>query len=106
MRTWTAAVREFDASVPTYRCAHCSVDCLVGQAAALGEKKGYSIYIVTGGSCIPKIIKAGGFEGVVGVACGMELVPALKIMQKFNLPGQVVPLIKNGCANTAFNLHS
>ncbi len=96
---------EFDASVPSYRCAHCSGDCLVGQAAALGEKKGYSVFIVPGGSCIPKIIKAGGFEGVVGVACGMELAPALKIMQKFDLPGQAVPLIKNGCANTAFNLH-
>jgi len=96
---------EFDAGVPTYRCAHCSGDCLVGQAATLGEERGYSVYIVPGGSCIPKIIKAGGFEGIVGVACGMELMPALKLIQKYDLPGQAVPLIKNGCANTAFNMH-
>jgi len=94
----------FDPTVPTYQCAHCTGDCLVGQASALGEKRGYSVYVVPGGSCIPKIIKAGGFEGVVGVACGMELMPALKMVQKYNLPGQAVPLIKNGCANTAFNM--
>ena len=95
----------FDSSVPTYRCAHCSEDCQVGQAAKLGEERGYSVFIVPGGSCIPGIIKRGSFEGIVGVACGMEMRPALQMIQKFDLPGQAVPLIKNGCANTAFSIH-
>jgi hypothetical protein len=96
---------EFDSGVPMYRCAHCTEECLVNQATKLGEERGYAVYVVPGGSCIPKIIKAGGFEGIVGVACGMELMPALKVIQKYGLPGQAVPLIKNGCANTAFNMN-
>lgn len=95
----------FDASVPTYRCAHCSEDCLVGLAATLGEDRGYSVFVVPGGSCIPSIIKRSSFEGIVGVACGQELMPALQMMQKHGLPGQAVPLIKNGCANTVFSIH-
>jgi len=95
----------FDSGVPTYRCAHCSKDCQVGQAAKLGEERGYSVFIVPGGSCIPSIIKRGDFKAIVGVACGMEMKPALQMIKKFDLPGQAVPLLKNGCANTAFSIH-
>ncbi|MCX6648420.1 MAG: DUF116 domain-containing protein [Candidatus Bathyarchaeota archaeon] len=95
----------FDTGVPTYRCAHCSGDCLVGLASALGDERGYSVFVVPGGSCIPGIMKRGGFEGIVGVACGQELMPALQMVQKYDIPGQAVPLIKNGCANTVFSLH-
>ena len=94
----------FDPSVPTYRCMHCSGDCLVGEACTLGEARGYSVFVVPGGSCIPGIIQRGNFEGIVGVACGQELGPALQMTQKYNLPAQAVPLIKNGCANTAFSV--
>jgi hypothetical protein len=95
---------QFDASVPTYRCVHCTAECLVGQGVSLGEMKGYSVFVVPGGSCIPGIIKKGGFEGIVGVACGQELAPAFQMMQKYSLPAQAVPLIKNGCAGTVFSL--
>jgi hypothetical protein len=94
----------FDASIPTYRCVHCTADCLVGQAVTLGEGKGYSVFVVPGGSCIPGIIKRGSFEGIIGVACGQELMPAYQMTQKFKLPSQAVPLLKNGCANTVFSL--
>jgi len=29
----------FDASIPSYHCAHCSPDCLVNKADLLGKKK-------------------------------------------------------------------
>ncbi len=93
----------FDAAVPTYRCAHCSGDCLVGMATTLGEERGYAVFVVPGGSCIPGIIKRSGFEGFVGVACGQELIPAYEMTRRVGLPAQAVPLIKNGCANTVFN---
>jgi hypothetical protein len=95
----------FDSGVPTYQCVHCSEDCQVGQAAKLGEERRYSVFIVPGGSCIPGIIKRGDFKAIVGVACGMEMKPALQMIQKFDLPGQAVPLLKNGCANTSFSIH-
>lgn len=93
----------FDATVPTYRCGHCSDDCLVGMASRLGEERGYSVFVVPGGSCIPGIIRKGGFKGIVGVACGQELMLALEMTRKTGIPAQAVPLIKNGCANTVFS---
>jgi uncharacterized protein len=94
----------FDASIPTYRCVHCTGECIVGQGVTMGEAKGYSVFVVPGGSCIPGIIKRGGFEGIIGVACGQELMPAFQMTQKYELPAQAVPLLKNGCANTVFSL--
>ena len=95
---------KFDPNVPSYFCQHCSEDCLIHQATLLGEKKGYDVYILPGGSCVTKILEKGGYEAVVGVACGEEIKLADKILEKFNLPGQAVPLIKNGCAYTKFNI--
>ena len=95
---------KFDPNVPSYFCQHCSEDCLIHQATLLGEKRGYDVYILPGGSCVTKILEKGGYEAVVGVACGEEIKLADKILEKLNLPGQAVPLIKNGCAYTKFNI--
>jgi hypothetical protein len=96
----------FDGHVPSYRCAHCSPDCLVNQATMAGEKRGYDVYVVPGGSCIHQILQKGRYEALVGVACGEEIKLAEGLLDKTGLPGQNVPLIKNGCANTTFNLQT
>jgi hypothetical protein len=59
-----------------------------------------------GGSCIPRILNAKQYEGVVGVACGEEARIYGDLLKDKNIAGQTVPLIKNGCANTAFNIES
>ena len=96
----------FDPNIPSYICAHCSPDCLVNRAVSFAEKKGYDVYILPGGSCVPKILKAKHYEGVVGVSCGEEIKLGGKIMKSMDIPGQAVPLVKNGCANTSFNLET
>jgi len=94
----------FDASIPSYTCAHCSPDCLVNKADRLAKKKGYDVYVVPGGSCISKILNANQYEGVVGVACGEEIKMGIETLENMDVAGQAIPLIKNGCANTAFNM--
>ena len=94
----------FNADIPSYTCAHCSGDCIVNQSSQLAEAKGYDVYIVPGGSCIPKILKNTKYDGVVGVACGEEIKLFGPFLNSIGLPGQAIPLIKNGCANTIFNL--
>ncbi|MFH7882410.1 MAG: DUF116 domain-containing protein [Candidatus Aenigmatarchaeota archaeon] len=89
----------FNPSLPSYFCNSCSSDCLIYKASKVGKEKGYDIYILPGSSCIPKIIES--YEGIVGVACGEELKLAKKFLE---IPAQGLPLIKNGCANTKFNL--
>lgn len=96
----------FDPNIPSYVCAHCSPDCLINRAVSFAEKKGYDVYILPGGSCIPKILKAKHYEGVVGVSCGEETKLGREILKNMNVAGQAVPLIKNGCANTSFNLET
>jgi hypothetical protein len=96
----------FDPSVPSYTCAHCSQDCLVNKADCLAKKKGYDVYVLPGGSCVSKILKASKYEGVVGVACGEEIKISKAILDSSDVTAQAIPLIKNGCANTAFNLET
>ena len=96
----------FDASIPSYTCAHCSKDCLVNEANYLAKKKGYDVYVLPGASCIPKILETHRYEGVIGVACGEEIKLATDVLGHTGVAGQAIPLIKNGCANTAFNMET
>jgi len=96
----------FDPNIPSYVCGHCSEDCLINRAVAFAERKGYDIYVLPGGSCVPKILKSKHYEGAVGVACGEELRMSGEILQGMGVAGQAIPLIKNGCANTFFNIET
>jgi hypothetical protein len=96
----------FDASIPSYSCAHCSEDCLVNQSDRLARKKGYDVYVLPGGSCIPNILKNNRYEGVVGVGCGEEIKIIGPLLNNMDIAGQAIPLIKNGCANTIFNIET
>lgn len=97
---------KFDPDIPSYVCAHCSSDCLINKASSLGGKKGYDVYILPGGSCISKILKLKRYEGVIGVACGEELKLAGDALSRTDVSGQALPLLKNGCVNTFFNIET
>jgi hypothetical protein len=96
----------FNQSSSSFECAHCSGDCLVERAVVFAEKKDYDVYILPGGSCISKILKAKKYEGIVGVACGDEIKAGVKLLKFMRVSSQTVPLIKNGCANTSFNVET
>ena len=96
----------FDPKIPSYVCAHCSSDCQVGKAELLAKKKGYDVYILPGGSCIARILNVNHYEGIIGVACGEETRAGGETLRAMNISGQSVPLLKNGCANTAFNIEN
>jgi hypothetical protein len=72
----------------------------------LARKKGYDIYLLPGGSCIPKILKTSRYEGIVVVACGEEMKIMGPLLNSMDVAGQAIPLIKNGCANTIFNMET
>jgi hypothetical protein len=96
----------FDPSISSYACAHCSPDCLVNKATCLAKKRGYDVYILPGSSCVSKILKTARYEGIVGVACGEEIKISGEIIGGTDVAGQAIPLIKNGCANTIFNMET
>jgi hypothetical protein len=94
----------FDVNVPSYYCRSCSPDCLVNQATVLGKKNGYDVYILPGGSCIPKILKENPYEGIAAVACPYEITLGYEYLKKRGISGQALTLTKNGCAQTEFSL--
>ncbi|MEM2355097.1 MAG: DUF116 domain-containing protein [Candidatus Bathyarchaeia archaeon] len=96
----------FEQDTPTYVCAHCSPDCLINEAVSIAERKGYDVYILPGGACVSRILKLKRYDGVVGVACGEELKLAGEVLSQMNIAGQAIPLLKNGCANTIFNIET
>jgi hypothetical protein len=96
----------FNPETPSYVCSHCSEDCLINGASKLGNDRGYDVYVLPGGSCIINILKKNKCEGVVGVACGQEVKLGVECLKQMGYAGQAIPLIRNGCANTSFNLES
>jgi hypothetical protein len=79
---------------------------MVNKADQYARKKGYDVYLLPGGSCIPKIIKKSRYEGVVGVACGEEMKLMGPLINGMKIAGQGIPLLKNGCACTVFNMET
>jgi len=96
----------FEPSLTSYVCAHCSPDCFVNRAERIAREKGYDVYVLSGGSCMPNILKQKKYEGVVGVACGPEVIMAGEKLSGMGMAWQSVPLLKNGCANTFFNMET
>jgi uncharacterized protein len=96
----------FDTNLTSYVCGHCSPDCYVNKAEGIAREKGYDVYVLSGGSCMPNILKQRKYEGVVGVACGPEVVISGEKLSSIGVAWQSVPLLKNGCANTIFNMET
>lgn len=94
----------FNKKYSSYECRKCSEDCLIRKATELGEKKGYDVYVFPGSSCIPKVLRDKKYDGVVGVACSEEIKLGGEKLEKAGVDYQGVPLLKNGCSDTRFNL--
>jgi hypothetical protein len=97
---------DFNPEIPSYTCNACNEACLVNNVVKLGKEKGYDVYVIPGGSCAEKILKAKNYKGVIGIACGSELKLALGLLKKLEIAGQGVILTKNGCANTKLDLEN
>lgn len=95
---------DFNSELSSYSCNHCSEDCLINKATRIGEERGYDVHVLPGGSCIPKILNKRNYEGVVGVACPDEIQLGIDYLKKADISYQGIPLLKNGCSNTEFNL--
>ena len=95
---------KFDTDTASYHCMKCSSDCSVNKATEIGKKKGYDVYVLPGGSCVKNIISR--YDGLVGVACTEEIKMANKLLDTAKIPAQSVPLTKNGCSGTKFNMET
>ena len=53
-----------------------------------------------------KIFSKKFYEGVIGVACTEEISLTTGTLEKFDVAVQNIPLIKNGCSATRFNIET
>ena len=79
---------------------------MVHIATLLAAKEHYDIYVLPGGSGVRKIFQKVPYEGVVGIACTDELRLASKILEQYHIPAQGIPLTKNGCSSTRYNVET
>jgi len=64
-----------------------------------------SSIVLPGSSCLGKILKNYAYDGIIGVACTDELKLGTDCLMELKIPALGVPLTKNGCSGTIFNLH-
>ena len=95
---------DFNPEFSSYFCNHCSPDCLASQATELAEEKGYKVFILPGGSCMKCILGNMYCDAVLGIACTEEIKLGINFAESNGLAVKGIPLTKNGCSNTQFNL--
>jgi hypothetical protein len=85
---------------PYFICKNCG-GCTIGKIDVLMKELGYgNLYVLKGGSAVPKIIKEQKPKALVGIACAIEGVPLFSAAQDENVVAQFALLLKDGCANT------
>jgi len=94
----------FDEKYSAYFCRSCSKDCYANIATKIGKERGYEVFILPGGSCIKKLMNHMKCDAVVGIACGEEIKLGKKFLDGKGVPILGIPLTKNGCSKTQFNV--
>jgi hypothetical protein len=81
-------------------CTHCTRNCNVSRITALGEDKGFKTFIVPHSSGFTKWLKRFSNQnnnGVVAVACTLNIVAGGYEMRELDIPSQCVLLDYCGC---------
>ena len=90
-----ATAKHFD------RLDRCQKECRVHLITTEAQKLGYKCFVVPGGAMVFNIAKKYKPRGVVAVACFNELKEgAARSSGDYNVPFQLIPLLKDGCVNT------
>lgn len=89
---------------PYFICQNCG-GCTIDKIDKLMKSLGYGkMYILKGGSAVPKIIKEEDSKAVIGIACPVEAEPVFRIAKEKGIPAQFVLLTRDGCADTDTNM--
>lgn len=83
-------------------CGACQLAALRAEAAGVG----YRVMIAEGSPAVMKIILSGQVDALVGVACLDVLEKTLDKILLAGVPCMAVPLLSNGCRNTAAELEA
>ncbi len=82
------------------RCGACSLDALQTEA----ERLGYAVLIAEGSAVVMALIQEKKVEAILGVSCLGVLERAFAPMSAAAIPGQAIPLLRDGCRDTEVDL--
>ena len=84
-------------------CKACGA-CVICDLQAEAERLGYIVLIAEGSPAVISLLETGQIEAVVGVSCLSMLERVFPYMQATAVPGVALPLLYDGCHNTAVDI--
>ncbi|MGL4854425.1 MAG: DUF116 domain-containing protein, partial [Lentisphaeria bacterium] len=84
-------------------CLECN-QCNTPEISKAAEALGMLVLVAESSSKVVQWVEQGEIDAVVGVSCLNSLEKAFPAMLKGAVPGIALPLITDGCANTAFDI--
>ena len=84
-------------------CARCGL-CPIRDLQEEAESLGYAVLVAEGSDLVTSIIQTGKISGIVGVGCLSVLEQAFPYMEAASIPGLAIPLLYDGCRETAVDL--
>jgi len=82
------------------RCGLCPIRDLQEEAESLG----YAVLVAEGSDLVTSIIQTGKISAILGVSCLSVLERAFPYMEAASIPGIAIPLLHDGCRDTAVDL--
>ncbi|HAU36996.1 MAG TPA: hypothetical protein DCX07_04695, partial [Phycisphaerales bacterium] len=82
------------------RCGRCAIDELLAEA----ERLGYVALVSEGTGAVTAMIESGQIEAFVGASCLSSLQEIFPRIEAAGVPGVAIPLLRDGCRNTALDL--
>lgn len=84
-------------------CRQCG-RCRLGEVQAAAEELGYVVLIAEGSAIVARLLEGGTVDAVIGVGCRDALAKTFPRMAAEAIPGLAVPLLNDGCRETAVDL--
>ncbi len=84
-------------------CGACG-NCVIQDLQAEAQRLGYVVLVAEGSPAVMSLLESGQVEAVIGVSCLAVLERVFPYMQAAAVPGLAVPLLCDGCRDTAIDL--
>ena len=84
-------------------CEECG-KCLIPELTRKAEDSGLNVLVSESSSSVSEWVESGEIRAVIGVSCLHSLEKAFPSMLRFAVPGIAIPLNRDGCKNTSFEL--
>lgn len=84
-------------------CRHCG-RCVIDKILRRAEELGYASLVAEGSPVVMALIESGQIQATIGVSCLSVLERVFPYMEAGAVPGIAIPLLKDGCCYTFFDI--